>query len=503
MTHEGFPSLISLRLSDSFPGEYTVLRRWMLGSMAFHLVLALLVFNVRFSPSFEQPLSSYEVSLIPSSVLDPPSRPKAKAKPARSKAKRVNRPKAKPVKPPPPLPTTPAQERLSDSFADSVKTIVVPQARERQTMTPYQATPMQAPLQHSDSTKKQEVEPETTPIPDQSPKEPLPSKPKTAARPTTKELLQGIKAPPQTPNLTPLDPFQTNQEADPIQQSSEQLTDSFKETLQSVQIPARPKRKTPNKIRQRSTATTPPPSKSTPPELAKASQKKTKKAPPPTQRERLSDSLKQLLDNVSVPKFREIPPPADPPQNEIQESLESIQMPKITENAPEPTREKVQPNPAPQESNNNLRTEIDQQLAKLKIPDVVPIESLRQRLQIQEVTASERDETQASTSSPNTPGNSSRKSRYLALVKARIDQLWIAPQVTVEDKDLQAVLQFRILRSGEVTNLKIEQGSGNAYYDSAAQRAVQGADPLPSFPSEITETYLDVHFSFSLEESMQ
>ena len=502
MTHEGFPSLISLGISDSFPGENTALRRWMVGSMVFHLVLALLVFNVRFSPSFEQPLSSYEVSLIPSSDLDPPSRPKAKARPSRSKAKPVNRPKTKPVKPPPPLPTTPARERLSDSFADSVKTIVVPQARERETMTPYQASPMQAPSNQNDITKKQEVEPETMPIPDRVAKEPVPSKPTTDARPTTKELLQGIKAPPQTPNLTPLDPFQMNQETDPIQQPSDQLTDSFKETLQSVQIPTRPKRKNPNKTRQRPATTTPPPSRSVPPELANESPRKTKKEPTPVQRERLSDSLKQLLENVSVPKLRDIPPPADPPQNEIQETLESIQMPKITERASEPTREEVQPNPDPPES-NNLRTEIDQQIAKLKIPDVVPIESLRQRLQIQEVAASESDKPLASASSANNKGNASRKSRYLALVKARIDQLWIAPQVAVEDKDLQAILQFRILRSGEVTNLQIERGSGNTYYDSAAQRAVQGADPLPSFPSEITETYLDVHFSFSLEEAMQ
>ena len=501
MTHEGFPSLISLGLPHHLYGEDSPLRWWLAGSMAFHVLLALLALNLRFSPSFEQPLTSYEVSLVSSSALETPSRPKAKARPAKAKAT--------PAKPPPPLPTEPARERLSDSFADSVKTIVVPQKRAHETMAPFQPTPMPEPLAQNELPKTLEAEPEATIIPthtDQDTSQSTPPKPQSDVPLKTPELLQGIKAPPQTPEFTPVDPFPTARESDPTKQPSEKLTHSFKETIQSVQIPTRPTRKKTTKPPKGSKTTKPTTARPEARQLAKESPQSARKESTSPQRERLSESLKELLGSVSVPKLRDVPPtssaPKDSTRNKTQEALESIQLPKMTKKVPEPKVEETRRLPDLQHS-NKLRTEIDQQLAKLKVPDVAPIESLRKRLQIQEVTQSEGDVTQSPSSSSSLTGKASRKSRYLALVKARIDQLWVAPPVTVDKKNLQAILRFRILRSGEVTNLELERGSGHSYYDSAAQRAVQAADPLPAFPSEITETYLDVHFSFSLEESLQ
>ena len=103
---------------------------------------------------------------------------------------------------------------------------------------------------------------------------------------------------------------------------------------------------------------------------------------------------------------------------------------------------------------------------------------------------------QALSSSRNAEG----QNRYLALVQAQIDQQWVAPPVKAHEKHLQVVLKFRILRSGKVIDIDIAEGSGNSYYDSAALRAVQRANPLPPFPSDIHKFSFDVRYNFVLGE---
>ena len=112
MTHEGCPSLLSLDLSNPLQRENCSLRWWVIGSLVFHVLLALLAINLRFSPSLEPPVSSYEVSLVSLSALNSPTETRSESKP-----------KDAPLTP---LPTEPAREKLSDSFAGAVKSIVVP-----------------------------------------------------------------------------------------------------------------------------------------------------------------------------------------------------------------------------------------------------------------------------------------------------------------------------------------------------------------------------------------
>jgi hypothetical protein len=51
-----------------------------------------------------------------------------------------------------------------------------------------------------------------------------------------------------------------------------------------------------------------------------------------------------------------------------------------------------------------------------------------------------------------------------------------------------------------VSDVIIERTSGNEYYDLAGKRAVLNADPLPAFPREMADAYLDAHFSFTVGE---
>ena len=484
MTHEGIPSLISLDLSYYPQRDESSLRRWLVSSLVFHLVVALVAINLRFSPTIEQPLSSYEVSLVSLPALEKPTPSRSKAKSVKRRARKTQpkpRPKEKTL---PPLPTKTSSERLSESFAGAAQSIVVPKTRTSQPQSkpvPEVKTSsdssaalenIKLPSQAPSLTTAERLAPrKPVKIPKRAPKraaKPAPSAP--TRRPTPKkssppkmilqEALKGIKAPPKAPALTPLQPFTKASEVDPLPENPDQLSQSLKEKIQSVHVPSRPKQKVRKTNKARSQA------------------KRTKKDPPRPEkkRERLADSLKEVLESVNVPKLRDVS--KTPPRR------------------PEP----IKPDRDPPVS-KKFRTEIDQQLAKLRIPDVAPIESIRTRLQLQEVKPGDSE----SASSPSTASSSSKNSkgqnRYLGLIQAKIDQQWVAPPVAANEDNLQVVLKFRILRSGAVTNLGIDRGSGNPYYDSAAKRAVQAADPLPPFPSDITESYLDVRYNFILGDS--
>jgi TolA protein len=95
-----------------------------------------------------------------------------------------------------------------------------------------------------------------------------------------------------------------------------------------------------------------------------------------------------------------------------------------------------------------------------------------------------------STSSQSSPG----KNKYLAMVEDKIDQQWVTPPLVASVP--LVVLKFRIARSGDSSNIHIEESSGDDPYDSAAKRAVIAANPLPAFPDDISEPYFDVRFRF-------
>jgi TonB family protein len=80
------------------------------------------------------------------------------------------------------------------------------------------------------------------------------------------------------------------------------------------------------------------------------------------------------------------------------------------------------------------------------------------------------------------------------MVEDRIDRHWVAPPLLGSNPVV--VLKFHISRSGEISHIQITESSGNAYYDSAAQRAVQAVNPLPSFPADISDSFFDVKYRF-------
>jgi periplasmic protein TonB len=59
-----------------------------------------------------------------------------------------------------------------------------------------------------------------------------------------------------------------------------------------------------------------------------------------------------------------------------------------------------------------------------------------------------------------------------------------------------AVVYFRILRDGTITDIRIETSSGNPTFDRAALSAVRSSNPLNPLPFGYDGTYLGVHLTF-------
>jgi TonB family protein len=86
---------------------------------------------------------------------------------------------------------------------------------------------------------------------------------------------------------------------------------------------------------------------------------------------------------------------------------------------------------------------------------------------------------------------------YLIALRNRIGQNWSAPAgVSPGGNPAHAVIYFQIGRDGKVTNAKVEESSGVAFFDQSALRAVLVSDPVPPLPLGYTNPTLGVHFAF-------
>ncbi len=86
---------------------------------------------------------------------------------------------------------------------------------------------------------------------------------------------------------------------------------------------------------------------------------------------------------------------------------------------------------------------------------------------------------------------------YLQIISDRVSSSWftalVDPGVT---GTFYATVYFKILRNGQVTDLKIKESSGIASLDMSAQRAIQISAPFPPLPSDYDGAYLGIHLIF-------
>jgi len=337
--------------------------------------------------------------------------------------------------------------------------------------------------------------PSVEPKPVSQPVHPEPSKvtepPKTLEPPVTRPTQQVVKEtpPPPPPHPVRLAPTPHVRALEPIA---------------AKPIPAPPAPAPAPKIRQEA----PPPAPVPPPVMRQVETKPVQVPMPLPPRPVLNRDPLRGIAPPDVPKLGQMNSiPAGTPketrsqtQADVQKILNNLTLPEPTAPSSQPmtpsSARAVPPRPS-------MSEEVTRQLQKLEQapPKVEPSK-------VEPPKATTMPESQVASKSPaaRTPVTTLQASGvaagnpYLALVQRRISEQWTAPPVDITSQSLQVVVKFRLDRSGKVTNIDIERKSGNDYYDLAARRAVLLANPLPSFPDNMSQPYFDAHFSFAVGE---
>lgn len=82
---------------------------------------------------------------------------------------------------------------------------------------------------------------------------------------------------------------------------------------------------------------------------------------------------------------------------------------------------------------------------------------------------------------------------YLTLLRQKIWDQWSS---RMPPGTLDCLVQFSVLRDGSITDVRIEESSGDSSFDYAAAGSVRGAVPLPPLPPQFKERFLKVHIQF-------
>jgi TonB family protein len=89
---------------------------------------------------------------------------------------------------------------------------------------------------------------------------------------------------------------------------------------------------------------------------------------------------------------------------------------------------------------------------------------------------------------------------YLVQVRDRVARNWSPPAGMRAGVTPKATVYFRITRDGRLSDVRLETGSGEEFFDRAALRAVQLSEPLPHLPAGYTGSRLGVYFGFEYRQ---
>lgn len=89
---------------------------------------------------------------------------------------------------------------------------------------------------------------------------------------------------------------------------------------------------------------------------------------------------------------------------------------------------------------------------------------------------------------------------YKIEVAFQVERHWaFSQQLAGDDRALQASLVFKVLPSGEITDIRFTQKSGNSYLDDSAYKAIVKASPVSAHPEGINVPYVTVGLRFTPE----
>jgi len=83
---------------------------------------------------------------------------------------------------------------------------------------------------------------------------------------------------------------------------------------------------------------------------------------------------------------------------------------------------------------------------------------------------------------------------YLQIVRAQIAKHWTPPEGATTGA--RTVVHFRVARSGAISALQLETGSGNTVFDQSAVRAIVITQQLPHLPLGYAGADLGIHLGF-------
>ncbi len=134
------------------------------------------------------------------------------------------------------------------------------------------------------------------------------------------------------------------------------------------------------------------------------------------------------------------------------------------------------------------------------------IEALKKKVAQTEAKPSQTDQSvRAAAGAGVSGGTGSGGQRALGLIDIykievafQVERQWaFSEQLAGDGRALQSSLVFKVLPSGEVTDITITERSGNSYLDESAYKAVVKASPVSPHPEGIRELYVEVAIRFT------
>jgi TonB family protein len=102
---------------------------------------------------------------------------------------------------------------------------------------------------------------------------------------------------------------------------------------------------------------------------------------------------------------------------------------------------------------------------------------------------------------PGGGGTMGEKNIYFSVVRNKVMQSWVIPENLIEDVySLEAIVTFTIYADGHISDVNLEESSGNRYFDESVLRAIRKAAPFPPLPTSINKKSIEIGIRFRPEE---
>jgi len=192
--------------------------------------------------------------------------------------------------------------------------------------------------------------------------------------------------------------------------------------------------------------------------------------------------------------------PAAVPQQQPQPEKPQVVTPKYEEPPAAPPKADIEvkkTNKKTKEEKNKFENSAAKKLAEKQA------EQAERRLEEMERQAQVRQQSQRKAQEAAAIATGKVVDEYIGRIAARIRRFIVLPPGVA--KNIKTEFNVTLLPSGEVLNASLAKSSGNEAYDSAVERAILKAQPLPLPPAEqnMFNKFRDLRLKFSPSESGQ